>query len=385
MTLGFLTGSENFSKLLWVSCEVLVLHGYAWIHRVAGSCTTTAYRWLFRDSQLSLRTLWSAVIKSPKFTARSTASPLHLLHGALVILVFLQISQFRSRGEMSFNTVLTNVGSTEASWEELAWESPFSGISSSTKFSLNSCSHSGISEFNGFAPFYRGFLSDLSSTEVDTCTGEVSLLIPSSRSRTDISPTVGEEGEDEEDEEEWLSCFLWGVWHSPEWPCSPSWSRTGDLPWRSHQSPGWTSTESTISTSLIHCIASVGNCEQIHTSVLNLIYQQAKVAGREFVEMMIRNLQSLLVCSIILWRVSSIEEDWIFGWRSILASQILILFLPYTFLHCGRMEAALRVMNSIDAILLDNVLMKTHLDWQIRFPKNHVCPKCLAALLCGTA
>ena len=38
-------------------------------------------------------------------------------------------------------------------------------------------------------------------------------------------------------------------------------------------------TESTNSTSLIHCIASVGNCEQVHTSVLNLIFQQAKVAG----------------------------------------------------------------------------------------------------------
>ena len=39
------------------------------------------------------------------------------------------------------------------------------------------------------------------------------------------------------------------------------------------------STESTISTSLIHCIASVRNCEQVHTSVLNLIFQQANVAG----------------------------------------------------------------------------------------------------------
>ena len=39
------------------------------------------------------------------------------------------------------------------------------------------------------------------------------------------------------------------------------------------------STESTNSTSLIHCIASAGNCEQEHTSVLNLIFQQAKVAG----------------------------------------------------------------------------------------------------------
>ena len=60
------------------------------------------------------------------------------------------------------------------------------------------------------------------------------------------------------------------------------------------------STESTISTSLIHCIASERNCEQVRTSVLNLIFQQANVTGcREFVEMKIRNLQSLLVCSII--------------------------------------------------------------------------------------
>ena len=39
------------------------------------------------------------------------------------------------------------------------------------------------------------------------------------------------------------------------------------------------STESTISTSLIQCMASVRNCEQVHTSVLNLIFQQANVAG----------------------------------------------------------------------------------------------------------
>ena len=39
------------------------------------------------------------------------------------------------------------------------------------------------------------------------------------------------------------------------------------------------STESTYSTSLIHGIASVGNCEQVHTSVLYLVFQQANVAG----------------------------------------------------------------------------------------------------------
>ena len=43
---------------------------------------------------------------------------------------------------------------------------------------------------------------DLSSTNSDTGTGEMLLLGASSLSQTEISPTVGEEGEDEEDEEE---------------------------------------------------------------------------------------------------------------------------------------------------------------------------------------
>ena len=38
-------------------------------------------------------------------------------------------------------------------------------------------------------------------------------------------------------------------------------------------------TESTNSTSLIHSIESVGDCEKENTSVLNLIFQQANVAG----------------------------------------------------------------------------------------------------------
>ena len=45
--------------------------------------------------------------------------------------------------------------------------------------------------------------------------------------------------------------------------------------------------------------------------------------------------------------------------------------------------AALRLTNSIDAILEDKELMKTQVDLQKRFPIYHVCPKCLAALLCG--
>ena len=42
-------------------------------------------------------------------------------------------------------------------------------------------------------------------------------------------------------------------------------------------------------------------------------------------------------------------------------------------------------MNSMDSILEDKELMKMHVDLQQRFPIYHVCPKCLAALLCGWA
>ena len=96
MTLGFLSGSRNFCKLLCVSCEVFVLHGYVWIHWVARSCTTTAYRWLFRDSQLSLRTLWSShqifCTKYGSTMASSARGPCHFCPLAdLAILVFREV------------------------------------------------------------------------------------------------------------------------------------------------------------------------------------------------------------------------------------------------------------------------------------------------------
>ena len=62
-------------------------------------CTTTAYRWLFRDSISSLRILWFAVIKSPKFSARGTTVPVRLLQEALVNSAFKQISQFGAFGK----------------------------------------------------------------------------------------------------------------------------------------------------------------------------------------------------------------------------------------------------------------------------------------------
>ena len=39
----------------------------------------------------------------------------------------------------------------------------------------------------------------------------------------------------------------------------------------------------------------------------------------------------------------------------------------------------------MDAILEDKELMKMHVDLQERFLIYHVCPKCMAALLCGAA
>ena len=151
MTLGFLSGSKNFCKLLSVSWEVFTE-------------TTGSIGWpspaprLHIGDCLDIRSChWRpcdllVVIKSPNFSARGTAPPLRLLLGALVILVLWQISQFRSLGKwvwtlcLPISSRLLSMDSKDSSWEELEWESPCTGISSSTKFSLNSCSHSTISE-----------------------------------------------------------------------------------------------------------------------------------------------------------------------------------------------------------------------------------------------
>ena len=138
MAIGFPSGSKNFCNFFVFLAKLLFC-----TDTTGSKSCTIAYRWLIRDSHPSLRTSWSAVIKSPKFSERSTILPIRLLQEALVILVFWQISQFRSSGKW------VDVGSKDGSWEELACVSLHSGILSSTRFSLNSCSHSGISEQNG--------------------------------------------------------------------------------------------------------------------------------------------------------------------------------------------------------------------------------------------
>ena len=51
----------------------------------------------------------------------------------------------------------------------------------------------------------------------------------------------------------------------------------------------------------------------------------------KFIKMRIRNLQSLLVCSIIIWKSSLTWDEWISGWRSWLASLILSCVWVLTF------------------------------------------------------
>ena len=150
MTFGFLEGSRNFIRFLRVSREVFVLHGYDCNYWVAKSWSATANRSLFRDSLFSLRSLWFAVIKSPKFSALGTTVPARLLQDALVILVFKQNFTILVLREVRNLVPRVPRGSVGGSWDELevcaflCIRSPrrSSEVPSSIKFSLNSCSPS---------------------------------------------------------------------------------------------------------------------------------------------------------------------------------------------------------------------------------------------------
>ena len=85
-------------------------HGNDWIHWVAKSCTTTAYRWLSRYSQLSLKTLWSACCYQVTkfFSTRYGSTIASSARGPCNFgpLADLAISVFR---EMSMNIVFTHI------------------------------------------------------------------------------------------------------------------------------------------------------------------------------------------------------------------------------------------------------------------------------------
>ena len=125
------------------------------------------------------------------------------------------------------------------------------------------------------------------------------------------------------------------------------------------------STESTISTSLIqkHSFR-----RKLWTSTYVSLesYLPASKGGWcwEFVEMKIRNLQSLLVCPHKSLN-SLLHRRWLNFWLTVQAgiSDLALVFAFHSF-PLWRNEAALRSMNSIDSILADKVLIMTHLDLQ---------------------
>ena len=148
MTLGFLFGSENFCKLLCVSWEVFVLHGYDWIHLcgqvlhhdcisvIVSRTTTSTENFVICCNQVT------KIFCTKYRSANASSARCPCNFGPLTDLA---ISVFT---KMSIHTVLTQILTSLGWWEELACESLRSGTLLSTRFSLNSCSHSSMSEFN---------------------------------------------------------------------------------------------------------------------------------------------------------------------------------------------------------------------------------------------
>ena len=101
--------------------------------------------------------------------------------------------------------------------------------------------------------------------------------------------------------------------------------------------------------------------------------------------MKIWDLRSLLVWPIIFERISFARDDWIFGWRSLLASLILNWCLVLIVHRLWWVNLFRFLRTPWIQFLRFKVLRKTLLDLQKRFPKNHACPICLAAHFCGSA
>ena len=100
----------------------------------------------------------------------------------------------------------------------------------------------------------------------------------------------------------------------------------------------------------------------------------------EFVKMRIWNLQSLLVCSIIVWKSSLTRDEWISGWRSWLDLWSWT-GVWLSLITCG--EVCFDAL--MDSTLAGKVLKTTPSDLQKRFPIYHAFPKYLAAYRCGSA
>ena len=124
------------------------------------SCTTTAYRWLSLDSHPSLGTSWSAVIKSPNFSARSRASRVRLLQGALCYFgsqADVAVSVFREvRKMLCFQIFVTTfVGRSKSDSRELCASAD---ISVSTRLSWKSSNGSSASFLSSLRDSFSSLL-----------------------------------------------------------------------------------------------------------------------------------------------------------------------------------------------------------------------------------
>ena len=93
LALCFSHGAKNFRELFSFSFNFSIHKGYAWKHWSAKSCTTAAYRWLWREFIVVCRDF-----RSPNVSARGMALPVCFLQRALVILVACIFSKLRSLG-----------------------------------------------------------------------------------------------------------------------------------------------------------------------------------------------------------------------------------------------------------------------------------------------
>ena len=132
------------------------------------------------------------------------------------------------------------------------------------------------------------------------------------------------------------------------------------------------STESTNSTSLIHCIASAGNANKyIHRSwILSSSKQTSLVWGicqsEDPKSAVVVGLPHNSLKSLLHWR-------WLNFWLTVQTGiSDLDLVFAFHFSPLWMNEAALPLTYSIDSILEDKELMKMHVDLQKRFPINHV-------------
>ena len=141
------------------------------------------------------------------------------------------------------------------------------------------------------------------------------------------------------------------------------------------------STETTISTSLIHCMPSARNCEQVHTSAGILSSKKSeRCRCGEYVKMKIWILQFLLVCTEILRNLP--HQGWLNFLLTVRTgiSDLELVFVSHSSppLMSERVPAC---ENSVDSIPADKVQKKTRLDLKKKKKKTFPDIPCVSRML----